>query len=120
MSSPEPRRPGQHPDGSEPAAARPVTVVTAETDALIASAETAAHEHSTASRLFDLRLITAMLFVFYGVLLTVTGLVHTTPQELAQTGGLRINLWAGAGILLVGALFALWARLKPLDSGLAN
>jgi xanthine/uracil/vitamin C permease (AzgA family) len=68
---------------------------------------------STASRLFDLRLIIGAMFVLYGVVLTVVGATDG-DKEIALAAGVRINLWIGLGMLLVGILFLLWMRLRPL------
>jgi len=68
---------------------------------------------TTASRLFDLRTLIGALFVLYGVLLTVVGLFDN-DAELAKADGIRINLWLGLSMLLLGALFLLWAWLRPL------
>ena len=68
---------------------------------------------SAASRLFDLRTIIGGLFVLYGLLLTVVGLFDN-DEEVAKADGIRINLWLGLSMLLLGALFLLWVRLRPL------
>ena len=68
---------------------------------------------TTASRLFDLRTLIGALFVLYGVLLTVVGLLDN-DEEIAKADGIRINLWLGLSMLLLGALFLLWVRLRPL------
>jgi hypothetical protein len=70
-----------------------------------------AADHS--SRLFDLRLIIGAMFTLYGVVLTIVGIADGTSQ-LAKAGGIRINLWIGLGMLLLGLLFLLWARWRPL------
>jgi hypothetical protein len=65
------------------------------------------------SRLFDLRVIIGGVFVLYGITLTVVGLFDN-DAELARAGGIRINLWIGLAMLLLGLLFLLWARWRPL------
>jgi len=69
---------------------------------------------SAASQLFDLRTVIAILFIFYGVVLTVLGLFFTTPLEIAKAGGININLWSGIIMIIVAAGFFLWARMRPL------
>ncbi|ASO19020.1 hypothetical protein FHR81_001286 [Actinoalloteichus hoggarensis] len=64
--------------------------------------------------LFDLRWILALLFIVYGGVLTVLGVGFTTEEDLAKAAGVAINLWAGLAMLLAAALFALWARLRPV------
>ena len=70
-------------------------------------------EDTTASRLFDLRTLIGGLFVLYGLILTVVGLLDS-EEELAKADGIRINLWLGLSMVLLGALFLLWVRLRPL------
>lgn len=65
------------------------------------------------ARLFDLRLIIGALFVLYGIVLTVLGFA-ASARDLARAGGIRINLWIGLGMLLLGVLFLVWARWRPL------
>jgi hypothetical protein len=69
---------------------------------------------SAASQLFDLRSIIALLFGVYGIILLVMGLFFETPGELEKAGGIDINLWSGIIMIVVAALFALWAYLRPL------
>jgi hypothetical protein len=70
-------------------------------------------EDATASRLFDLRTLIGALFVLYGLILTVVGLFDN-DQEISKADGIRINLWLGLSMLLLGVLFLLWVRLRPL------
>ena len=69
---------------------------------------------SAASQLFDLRTVIAILFIFYGVILTIMGLFFETPEDIAKAGGLNLNLWSGIVMIIVAALFYLWARTRPL------
>ena len=69
---------------------------------------------SAASQLFDLRTIIAILFIFYGVILTIMGLFFVTPIDIAKAGGININLWSGIIMILVAAGFFVWARMRPL------
>ena len=64
--------------------------------------------------LFDLRYVLALLFVVYGVVLTVMGIAFTSPAGLDKSAGVNINLWGGIVMLLAGIVFALWARLRPI------
>ena len=72
-----------------------------------------APQNTTASRLFDLRTIIGALFVLYGLILIIAGLFDT-DAEIAKADGIRINLWLGLAMLVLGALFLLWAYLRPL------
>ena len=63
---------------------------------------------------FDIRSLIALLIGIYGVVLVVTGLVGTDDAALEKSDGLNINLWAGLGMVVVAALFQVWARLRPV------
>ncbi|HEY8319001.1 MAG TPA: hypothetical protein VIG76_09230 [Amnibacterium sp.] len=65
------------------------------------------------TRRFDLRRILGALFLLYGVLTTIVGIVQP-DQDVAKTGGIAINLWTGIAMLVVGALFLIWDRLSPV------
>ena len=67
-----------------------------------------------ASRLFDLRMIIAVLFLIYGVVCVVMGLTSTSDDDIARAGDLNLNLWSGVGMLVTAALFGLWVWLRPL------
>ena len=68
---------------------------------------------SAAARLFDIRLMIGGLFVVYGVMLTVAGF-STSDRNLAKAAGININLWLGISMFVLGALFLLWFKLRPL------
>lgn len=74
--------------------------------------EHAAKETSAASRLFDLRLMIGGLFGLYGILLTIYSFFDS-PAEIARAAGIHLNLWLGIAMLIVCAIFFLWARLSP-------
>ena len=63
--------------------------------------------------LFDLRVVIGGLLVLYGLILTVMG-VFASDAAKAKAAGININLWAGVVLLAGGAVFLLWARLRPL------
>lgn len=63
---------------------------------------------------FDIRLIIALLIGVYGVILTVMGIGFTADEEIKKAAGVNINLWAGIGMLVVAALFVIWAKVRPL------
>ena len=66
------------------------------------------------AQLFDLRVIIAVLFTIYGVVLTVLGFTGTDQRDLDRAGGINLNLWSGVGMLVLAALFGLWVVLRPL------
>ena len=69
---------------------------------------------TTRTSAFDIRLIIALLAGIYGLVITVLGLFFTTDKEIDKSAGVNINLWAGIALLVLSALFVLWARLRPL------
>ncbi len=84
-------------------------------DDAIASTESAADDKAaTAARLFDIRRIIGGLFVLYGVILLITGIVDGADAS-KQAAGIDINIWTGLGMLVAGLLFLLWMRLNPVQ-----
>ncbi|MCO1579959.1 hypothetical protein M8C13_29825 [Crossiella sp. SN42] len=80
----------------------------------MAEQATGAKPSSGMASLFDLRLIIALLFGIYGVVLTFVGLFDTTEADLFKTGGININLWTGVSMLAVTAFFVIWTVARPL------
>ncbi|SEO90210.1 hypothetical protein [Trujillonella endophytica] len=70
-----------------------------------------ARKHSAGA--FDVRNIIAALIGFYGVVLTVYGVVDSDNGE-AATGGVNANLWTGLAMLVFAGAFALWSWLRPI------
>lgn len=68
---------------------------------------------STASSLFDLRTVIAILFGAYGVLLLIVAIVDTPQEELDKSAGIHMNLWTSIVMLVVAAGFFTWMRLRP-------
>jgi hypothetical protein len=75
--------------------------------------KTTGAREAQAANLFDLRRIIGGLFLLYGVVLTIVGL-GDSDAEVAKAAGVRINLYAGLGMLAIGAAFTAWALLRPL------
>lgn len=69
---------------------------------------------SAAGRLFDIRVLIGALFTLYGVMLIVAGL-FTSDAQLKKASDININLWLGIGMLVLGLLFLLWWRARPLQ-----
>lgn len=67
---------------------------------------------SAAARLFDVRRVIGGLFVVYGVIVLILG-IFDNQAEIDKAEGVRINLWMGIGMLVLGLLFLLWLRLNP-------
>lgn len=62
---------------------------------------------------FDIRMVIAALFLVYGVVLTVMG-AFASAAVIAKSANVNINLFTGLAMLVFAALFALWARLRPI------
>jgi hypothetical protein len=63
---------------------------------------------------FDVRNVIAALIGFYGIVLIIMGIVADSAQQLAKTGGVNANLWAGIVMTVIAAVFIVWARLRPV------
>jgi hypothetical protein len=70
---------------------------------------------SEAARLFDVRRVIGGLFVVYGLIVTIIGLFDS-GSELDKAQGVRINLWTGLGMLVLGGLFLVWQWLRPAEA----
>ena len=86
-----------------------------------ASSQTAAVAHEveelerrseTAARLFDVRRIIGGLFVVYGVIVTVAGIL-ASDEDLKKAQDININLWTGLGMLALGIFFLVWLKVSP-------
>ena len=66
----------------------------------------------TANR-FDIRRIIGALFVLYGVVLAITGIVGSEEVK-NKAAGLNVDLWTGLGMLVFGVLMLAWALLRPV------
>ena len=75
--------------------------------------ESARPKADLTSILFDLRSVIGLLFVVYGLVLTILGRLGTSEEDLAKAGGIALNLWTGLAMLVGGIVFYAWAFLKP-------
>lgn len=75
---------------------------------------------TTASRLFDLRSILALMFGVYGVVLLILGLFSTTDADIEKAGGWNINLDTGIAMLVLAVFFFVWVRLRPVRTPAAG
>ncbi|MEV6301549.1 hypothetical protein AB0M02_19215 [Actinoplanes sp. NPDC051861] len=64
------------------------------------------------ARLFDVRAVIGGLFILYGLIVSVVGLLDG-QSEIDKAEGVRINLWMGLAMLALGLLMLLWLRLNP-------
>ena len=78
-----------------------------------APTDATATEKSKAASLFDIRRIIGGLFLLYGLILLVAGILDGASAS-KKAAGIDINVWTGLGMAVFGALFLLWMRLKPL------
>jgi hypothetical protein len=76
-----------------------------------------ATEHAQAKtegvRPFDIRRVIGALFVLYGVVVLVAGIVDGADAK-KKAAGIDINLWSGSAMLLLGIFFLVWMWLNPL------
>jgi hypothetical protein len=72
-------------------------------------------DKAKAARLFDVRRVIGGLFVVYGVIVTLVGLFDSA-DDLTKAQGVRINLWAGLGMLALGLLFLAWQWWRPAEA----
>jgi uncharacterized membrane protein len=62
---------------------------------------------------FDIRRIIGGLFVLYGIILTVTGIVGSDESK-NKAAGINVNLWTGLAMFVVGVLMIVWALTRPV------
>jgi xanthine/uracil/vitamin C permease (AzgA family) len=70
-------------------------------------------EAAKAANRFDIRRIIGYLFVLYGIILVVTGIVGTS-QVKNKADGVNVNLWTGIGMLVFAAVMLIWAFTRPV------
>jgi NADH:ubiquinone oxidoreductase subunit 6 (subunit J) len=62
---------------------------------------------------FDIRRIIGGVFVLYGVILVMVGIVGSDEVK-NKAAGINVNLWTGLGMLVVGVLMIVWALARPV------
>ncbi len=63
---------------------------------------------------FDIRRIIGGVFLVYGILLTVMGIVgshHTKTKAV----GINIDLWTGIGMIIFAVIMVTWALTRPVQ-----
>src|SRR3954469_24198596 len=78
----------------------------------MAENKTAATAENKTAGLFDIRNIIGGLLAVYGVILVLMGIFG--DKESDKTGDINANLWAGIILFVVGAIFLVWARVRPV------
>ena len=66
-----------------------------------------------AANRFDIRRIIGFLFLIYGAILTVVGIVGSDEVK-NKAAGINVNLWTGLAMLVVGALMVALALTRPV------
>lgn len=66
-----------------------------------------------AANRFDIRRIIGGLFLLYGVILVVVGIVGSDADK-NKAAGINVNLWTGLAMLVFGALMVTWALTRPV------
>jgi hypothetical protein len=64
------------------------------------------------AKLFDLRTFIGALFLIFGVVVTLEGLV-ASKASIAKAAGINMSLWTGVSMLAVGVVFIAWVLAKP-------
>jgi hypothetical protein len=67
-----------------------------------------------AANRFDLRRIIGGVFLVYGAILTVVGIVGSDAVK-NKAAGINVNLWTGLAMLVVGAMMIAWALMRPVE-----
>ena len=68
---------------------------------------TARRNRRKVARAMDIRTVIGDLLALYGVILTITGLVRWADA--------RADVWAGICLLIAGAAFLLWVKVRPIE-----
>jgi len=62
--------------------------------------------------LLDIRNIIGALLGIDGLILLLVGIFGDAEED--KTGGVNANLWAGLVLVVMGAIFLVWAYLRPV------
>lgn len=65
-----------------------------------------------AANWFDVRRIIGGLFLVYGIVMTVTGLVGSQHVK-TKAAGINIDLWTGIAMIVFAAAMIAWALWRP-------
>ena len=63
---------------------------------------------------FDIRRLIGGLFLVYGVVLLIVGIVGSSHVK-NKAAGININLWTSIGLLVFAFLMLAWALLRPVQ-----
>ena len=65
-----------------------------------------------AANRFDIRRIIGGLFVLYGVILAVVGILGSDTVK-SKAAGVNVDLWTGLAMIVFGGLMVAWALARP-------
>lgn len=63
-------------------------------------------------RFMDLKFVLTLLFLIFGILVTISGFI-ATPEDIEKAAGINISLWTGISLLVLSAAFGVWWQLSP-------
>ena len=63
---------------------------------------------------FDIRRIIGGVFLIYGVLLTVMGIVGSHHIK-TKASGINVDLWTGIGMVVFAVVMIVWALTRPVQ-----
>jgi hypothetical protein len=63
---------------------------------------------------FDIRRIIGGVFLIYGLLLTIMGLVGSHHVK-TKAAGINVDLWTGIGMLIFAVIMITWALTRPVQ-----
>ena len=64
------------------------------------------------AKMFDLRTFIGVLFVIFGVLVIIPGII-ADPADIEKAAGINLALWVGGFMLLLGVIFLAWVLASP-------
>ena len=64
------------------------------------------------AKIFDIRSFTGVLFLIFGVIVTIVGLT-ASDADIQKSAGLNLALMLGPIMLVLGAIFIVWLLLRP-------
>lgn len=64
---------------------------------------------------FDIRNVIAALLGVFGLVLIGVGIHDASAHNLAKAGG-NVNLWTGIALVLIAAVFVIWALRRPVHT----
>jgi len=63
---------------------------------------------------FDIRRIIGGVFLVYGILLTVMGIVGSHHIK-TKAAGINVDLWTGIGMVIFAVVMIVWALTRPVQ-----